>query len=302
MASTSSTSMVVATNRDARPKPKLSTLQTPVSASYPSEIRSPLPGTSAYIKKEENIKTPITPPNAYLDFLKNMSPGLMSPAPTGTNSHFSFSGMPMDKRYQDGKEQEEEVEESTPVLPTSQPPLSRTSSSDSTATVMTVSTEGSDASDQFSGSSDRKKPKRESSAESSIDKPKKSAKAPDALDLSKEAPQGIKPARDSPRITIPQSAFVNPTSARLTRRAQFLGSPLSPIVARTPMSARSHYEPRSASCLSATPWSASFPPTEPEGNNKTSRVYVRQVVTRTVTYSQTPLDPAPKGKRRKLEE
>lgn len=190
-----------------------------------------------------------------------------------------------------------------PVLPTSQPPLSRTSSSDSTATVMTVSTEGPDASDQSSGSSDSKRPNREASAESSINKSKKAAKAPDALDLSKgKAPQGIKPARDSPRITIPQSTFVNPTSARLTRRAQLPGSPLSPVVARTPMSARSHHEPRSASCLSATPWSAFFSPTEPEGNNKTSRVYVRQVVTRTVTYSQTPLDPAPKGKRRKLEE
>lgn len=30
-------------------------------------------------------------------------------------------------------------------------------------------------------------------------------------------------------------------------------------------------------------------------------VSVRQVVTRTVTYTRTPLDPAPKGKRRKLE-
>jgi len=31
------------------------------------------------------------------------------------------------------------------------------------------------------------------------------------------------------------------------------------------------------------------------------KVHVRQVVTRTVTYCRTPLDPAPKGKRRKLE-
>ena len=33
-----------------------------------------------------------------------------------------------------------------------------------------------------------------------------------------------------------------------------------------------------------------------------SRVSVRQVVTRTVTYSRTPLDPAPKGKRRRVED
>jgi hypothetical protein len=31
------------------------------------------------------------------------------------------------------------------------------------------------------------------------------------------------------------------------------------------------------------------------------RVSVRQVVTRTVTYCRTPLEPAPRGKRRKIE-
>ena len=34
---------------------------------------------------------------------------------------------------------------------------------------------------------------------------------------------------------------------------------------------------------------------------KAGKVSVRQVVTRTVTYCRTPLEPAPKGKRRKIE-
>jgi len=34
----------------------------------------------------------------------------------------------------------------------------------------------------------------------------------------------------------------------------------------------------------------------------TGKVCVRHVVTRTVTYCRTPLDPAPKGKRRRVEE
>lgn len=35
--------------------------------------------------------------------------------------------------------------------------------------------------------------------------------------------------------------------------------------------------------------------------DKAGKVSVRQVVTRTVTYCRTPLEPAPKGKRRKIE-
>jgi hypothetical protein len=34
---------------------------------------------------------------------------------------------------------------------------------------------------------------------------------------------------------------------------------------------------------------------------KAGKVSVRQVVTRTVTYCRTPLEPAPRGKRRKIE-
>jgi len=55
-----------------------------MSASFPSELsalsarslsaRSPLPGYADFIKLEDGIKTPITPPIAYTDFLKSMSP------------------------------------------------------------------------------------------------------------------------------------------------------------------------------------------------------------------------------------
>ena len=73
--------------------------------------------------------------------------------------------------------------------------------------------------------------------------------------------------------------------------------------------------PYSTSALSQTPWSASFTgrtpfrPRDAEAaaavedarNARNGKVSVRQIVTRTVTYCRTPLDPAPKGKRRKLE-
>jgi len=60
--------------------------------------------------------------------------------------------------------------------------------------------------------------------------------------------------------------------------------------------------PYSGTPLSAAPWSATYSPrdADPEANGKPGKVSVRQVVTRTVTYCRTPLEPAPRGKRRKL--
>ena len=59
-------------------KPKLPQLKTPMTSTFPSELsalsaRSPLPGYADFIKQEEYIKTPITPPIAYTDFLKTMA-------------------------------------------------------------------------------------------------------------------------------------------------------------------------------------------------------------------------------------
>jgi hypothetical protein len=61
--------------------------------------------------------------------------------------------------------------------------------------------------------------------------------------------------------------------------------------------------PYSGTPLSAAPWSATYSPgdADPEANGKPGKVSVRQVVTRTVTYCRTPLEPAPRGKRRKLD-
>ncbi|KAJ5032551.1 uncharacterized protein L3040_009152 [Drepanopeziza brunnea f. sp. 'multigermtubi'] len=59
-------------------KPKLPQLKTPMTSTFPSELsalsaRSPLPGYADFLKQEDYIKTPITPPIAYTDFLKTMS-------------------------------------------------------------------------------------------------------------------------------------------------------------------------------------------------------------------------------------
>ncbi|KAI2638036.1 hypothetical protein GGS21DRAFT_509387 [Xylaria nigripes] len=63
-------------------KPKLAQLKTPVTATFPSELsalsasaRTPRSAVPSFLKDEFSggIKTPITPPTAYMDFLKAMS-------------------------------------------------------------------------------------------------------------------------------------------------------------------------------------------------------------------------------------
>jgi len=260
MASTAATAtMAAATSTDKRASTAASTLQTPASGTFPSELRSPLVGSPGFLKKQESdLKTPITPPSAYLEFLKNMTPAMMSPAPTSTSARFSFHERNTDKPASD-------AEKPSTSPPTSQPALSRNTSYDSTSSANTTSTDQSAAS------------------------------------FSSKASTATRTRPESPRIAIPASTFAKPAprSARTPRRLHIPQSPFSPAIG----SAQSISSPYTSTPLSAAPWSATFSPThvDPETNGKPGRVSVRQVVTRTVTYCRTPLEPAPKGKRRKLE-
>ncbi|KAG5302167.1 hypothetical protein I7I48_02410 [Histoplasma ohiense] len=215
-------------------KPTLPPISTSKSPTFPSELhQSPvlLMGKLEGIKQEDSLqKTPITPPVAYADFLKSVTPVLTSPMRTGSSvlSERS-SGHPS---------------------PTTQP---------------------STASSTFFCSCDSHKPHK------------------------------------SPAASIPPpSPFAHPRSARTPKSLRALRIPPSPSM-RSPMSATS---PKSASCTSArsqfspSDWCGSpgaryfDPPRSASGRS----VCVRHVVTRTVTYKRTPLDPAPKGKRRKTSE
>jgi hypothetical protein len=88
-----------------------------------------------------------------------------------------------------------------------------------------------------------------------------------------------------------------PRSSRTPRRLHIPQSPFTPALSSA------HSTPYSGTPLSAAPWSATYSPrdADPEANGKPGKVSVRQVVTRTVTYCRTPLEPAPRGKRRKLD-
>ncbi|KAF2178555.1 hypothetical protein K469DRAFT_329681 [Zopfia rhizophila CBS 207.26] len=248
-------------------KPALSALKTPLSATYPSELRSPMvhsasTPTFASIKKEESLRTPITPPTAYLDFLKTLSPVLMSPLATGTSSKFVFEG-------------------NRPI---------------STASMASVTSSASSGS--FTSTShpvDKASPASPASSRAS---------SCCNCDHSKQEPPKSAPPTKVDTVTIPPpSPFMRPQSAR-TPRLYIPQSPYSPASVRSPMSAHSVHSPYSAG-VSPKSWDLE------KKTGRTRRVSVREVVTRTVTYSSTPvdaqapnfpqIDPAPRGKRRKIE-
>jgi hypothetical protein len=62
-------------------KPVLPPLKTPKSATFPSELHNG--STSSLYIKQEDQSTPITPPTAYTDFLKALTPVFTSPASAG---------------------------------------------------------------------------------------------------------------------------------------------------------------------------------------------------------------------------
>lgn len=258
MASATATATMAAAGFDKRPSSHAaSSLQTPGSGTFPSELRSPMVASPSLLKKDDALKTPITPPSAYLDFLKNMSPALMSPLPTGTSTHFKFPEKSSSRVSEIG------VDKPIHSPATSQPALSRNTSFESASSSSTSSIE-STVSHSSANTRSRSKPQ-------------------------------------SPRITIPPSSFAMPAprSSRTPRRLHIPQSPFTPALS----SAHSMPSPYSGTPLSAAPWSATYSPrdADPEANGKPGKVSVRQVVTRTVTYCRTPLEPAPRGKRRKLD-
>lgn len=212
------------------PKPELPPLKTPRSATLPSELpRSPAPGLLEVIKQEDDAKTPITPPTAYTDFLKALSPAVSTPGSSRSPS-FSDKGSPRS-------------------TPSTQP-----SSAGSSCLSCTY--------DPHKASTASMVPP------SPFVRPPNSARTPTAL-RKLRIPQSpvSSPAIDSPKSSAMRSPF-SPAEWVLDGKTRYYGSPRS---------ARS-------GCHRA--------------------VSVRQVVTRTVTYTRspvTPLEPAPKGKRRKLE-
>ncbi|CCF39699.1 hypothetical protein CH063_10465 [Colletotrichum higginsianum] len=219
-------------------RPKLAQLATPVTSTFPSETifsaSTPLSARPMSCR-DLPIKTPISPPTAYTDFLKHMS--LNSPA--------AF------KPSTSGETTPESTPESTPdSLPS------------------TATSEQTDVSCKCEHEHEHKAP----------------ATAP-----------AIPP---SPFTQLPMSA--PPTGANSFPSLKIPPSPAvshvdSPMSARSPFSARSFH--------SVFDWDAALKAKRLNDAKKPSRTsvrHIREVVTRTVTYTPR-MNPAPKGKRRKVE-
>ncbi|KAG5914464.1 hypothetical protein E4U53_004641 [Claviceps sorghi] len=222
-------------------KPKLEKLSTPVTATFPSEISSATTATplSALIftKKMDPdfIKTPITPPSAYTDFLSKAM-ALNSPSMT-------LADLSPDSSSKSDAETEraERPSKSEAVSPTS-----------------------------TAGSKSR---------------PAISAPAVSRTPLPTSAPMSAPPAAAKfPSIKLPPSPAIS-----------HVDSPQSASTSRSSLSARSFH--------SVFDWDAALKARFADKKHKMSRTsirHIREVVTRTVTYTPR-MEPAPRGKRRKVE-
>lgn len=230
-------------NMPAANKPKLGKLTTPISANFPSEITSAntaTPLSAVYfpmIKPDPDfIKTPISPPLAYTDFLSKA---------ISLNSPLTLhSG------------------ETTPESAASMPESSTSVPSECSC------------------------------------KEEDDASSPVGETMSK-------PPATAP--IVPPSPFVSssmPMSAPPIGPATFpsLKLPPSPAVSNVDSPIRSPFSARSVH--SVFDWEAAlkarFPEVKKKQPSRTSVRHIREVVTRTVTYTPR-MDPAPKGKRRKVE-
>ncbi|KAL2160924.1 hypothetical protein VTH06DRAFT_8636 [Thermothelomyces fergusii] len=306
--------------RSATSLPSSVSSSTPLSAvSRTSAFRDPIPSAglpsaglpsagpfSATIKMENDFqKTPITPPVAYLDFLKGMalvSPCLASPPHTG------------------------------------KPPLSRSSTASSASTTSSRSTEAEDSekekSDQVESApstarselscegdgKEKEKEEKEEKQEKEKDGEKAKGSKPAPIDTKKQpdpprggpdCPMSAPPAGPTmfPSMKLPASPAISTSglySPRTPLSAASLRSPFdweaalrSKRLAETPGSKR----PAAAETPSIQAGAPGTPgtPGHPKRESRTSVRHIREVVTRTVIYTPR-MAPAPKGKRRKLDQ
>ncbi|GAO19139.1 uncharacterized protein UV8b_02028 [Ustilaginoidea virens] len=223
-------------------KPKLEKLSTPLTATFPSEITSacsatPLSAATLQSKLEPDlVKTPISPPSAYTDFLSKAM-ALNSPSPTsGTSSPDSLKSS-----------LETEHVARLPKVDESSPP---------------------------------------STASSSKPSPPGTAPIVPPSPFPTSAPMSAPPTGNAsfPSLKLPPSPAIS-----------HLDSPLSASTVRSPFSARSVH--------SVFDWDAALKARFSDKRQKPSRTsvrHIREVVTRTVTYTPR-MDPAPRRKRPKVE-
>ena len=291
------------------------------SSAFRDPIRSGLPSAglpsagpySATLRFDELQKTPITPPVAYLDFLKSMSlvsPSLASPPQTGRSV--------MNR-------------------------TSTVSSIDSTASRGSKSTEASASSEDSEKEKGDQIDSGPSTARTEVstecDEPKELEKTPEKTQAKESVKVKTETRSKSPPSPINTKLPPTPSGSNHPLSAPPVGPnvfpsmklPASPAVSvtaglyspRSPLSATSVQSPfdweaalksrkvaeapksaghKRPAAGSDTPTTAKGPtsPTHTKRESRSSIRHIREVVTRTVTYTPR-MAPAPKGKRRKLD-
>lgn len=273
-----------------RPAPPA--LDTPASATFPSELKSGFPTSqTVMVKQEEPQKTPISPPAAYLDFLAKRSSRNISPPSSAT-----FNPTLLEK-----------------------PPLTSNQSTESIATeatVQTISTESESV------------PIESAAAESAAPEPPARIDSPDSQASvkssnsagSQEGVAGPSKSKAMSRIdtssrprrisTGPISPFGGmPDSARTPRRLCIPQSPYSPRLQSpmTPGGAVSLVSPVTTTIISPvgalmSPYSAALSPKDLDSPR--NQLTLKQVMTRTVTIARPPapiMEPVPASKKRRIE-
>lgn len=261
--SASARALAAATSTKARPSP----LPTPQSATFPSSLQSPLP-TPGFLQAERNkasMKTPLTPPPAYLDFLRNLdAKSLKSPLATSKSVNFSFS-----EAQRSPYPWPSQPASARPILNTQEGAASKLSAV-SNASVTPNKPTASISPPPATGSCSKPHSRRVSDG----DEPSSLAKC-----RSTSLPTHAKPPQPNrrPSLIIPESpksrsfSAMSPPSAHVSRAR-------SPATANA---ARSYYTTISPD--GSTPRALSAPAL----GKPTTRPYcVRHVITRTVTYTR----------------
>ncbi|PHH58740.1 hypothetical protein CDD81_4728 [Ophiocordyceps australis] len=258
-------------------KPRLEKLATPLTATFPSEVASAATATPrsavhfAFKPDPDFIKTPISPPSAYTDFLSKAmslhSPAVLSPGETTPDSPLPSSSMDKCKQGRSNKQQVEDDEGDEDGQDDDKD-------------------EGDDDEDQVDNGADDGDAKSFTSSKPTTSTTASFSslpKSPYPSSVPKSAPPAG--AASFPSLKLPPSpAFSS------------LDSPLSASFVKSPFSARA--------VRSVFDWDAAlkarFADSKAQKSVRTSVRHIREVVTRTVTYTPR-MEPAPRGKRRKVE-
>ncbi|KAL2199520.1 hypothetical protein P885DRAFT_30021 [Corynascus similis CBS 632.67] len=300
--------------RSAVSLPSAVSANTPLSAvSRTSAFRDPIPSSglpsaglpsagpfSATIKMEQDLqKTPITPPVAYLDFLKGMSlvsPCLASPPQTG-KSHLNRTSTASTTSTTSSAHSSDSAASSASTE-TEDPEKENADQVESAP-----STARSELSCECDGKEEKEKEKDGEKAKGSKPAPINTKKQPDPPRTGPNCPMSAPPAGPTvfPSMKLPASPAVS-TSGLYSPR-----SPLSAASIRSPFDWEAALKSRRfaetpGSKRPAAPETPGTPgtPGHTKRESRSSIRHIREVVTRTVTYTPR-MAPAPKGKRRKID-